>query len=152
MRLSSCSSIGWCRSAKTSPAMPHMSGRLPGRGHVAVEPLAHPELEADERPETRGIVAPPRVVRVQESSDGGGPEHPTLSRGPGEEDVPDQVPELTSEPLAERHPEAHLPARQDVPGERRRHGPLEDMLALPVPELQRRRNGRRVLHQDVVEQ
>src|SRR5689334_19186864 len=126
IRLRRPGSTGCRGSVHTRPAMPHISGArpcvAPGR---ARRPLAHPELEANERPEPRRAVAPARVVDLEDPLDLGRPEDAALSRGTRQQDVARHVSKFAVEPATQRHPEAHLRPREDLGRKGPQHRPLE---------------------------
>src|SRR5713226_260678 len=139
IRTSRPRSTGWRGSLKTRPAIPHMSGVLaPGR----TRPLAHPQLEANQRPQTSGAVTPTRVVDPEHSLNLHRTEDPPLARARGEQDVPSHVAQLTAEPRPQGHAETHLRPTENRRRERAAHGPLEQVLSDTVFELEGRRDRR----------
>src|SRR6266542_3995015 len=141
MRLSSSRSTGWPESTKAKPAMPHMLGSPRAMTGSGVGPAPHPELEAEHGPEPGRAVPTPTLVIAQQPVDPGRSEDPALTRARVQEQVVSHVAELAAEPGAERHPESHLPARENVRREPGSHSPLEYVLARSALQLERARDG-----------
>src|SRR5229473_860310 len=130
IRVSSSRSTGWARSPNAKPAMPHMLGGP--RARSVIGPATHPELEAEHGPKPGRTVSTPGLVRAQEPFDPGRSEDSALTRARIQQQVMSHLAQLAAEPGSQRHAEAHLPTRENLRRESRRHGLLEYVFARPV--------------------
>ena len=81
------------------------------------------------------------LVLTQQALQAFAPEVPAADASPVEKEVAGHLPEVAAEPLRHGHAEAHLAPPRRLGGELGGEGPLEQVLALPAPELQVRRAG-----------
>jgi len=110
-----------------------------------------PELEGDERPKLE-VEIPSLFVPLRHLLDVRGVKDAASSARLRQQQLPDKVAQLSSEPVPERDPEAVLGPVNDLVSQDFPHGSLEDVLHRPVAQPELRGNHGGELDQFVIEQ
>ena len=98
---------------------------------LRVDPLAEPEFQHQQRPETRLMWKSLRLMLVDQSFDGSGIEEIALLRALRKERLARKVFQLGAKPMIERHAEAHLFSSPDPGRNRVGEGFAQDPFAAP---------------------
>src|SRR4051812_22304588 len=106
-----------CRELRLFTACRQLPAASRKRLHAfTVDEGAIPEFEIGQRPDGVAAIGAAVAVRVEQLFDGAGVDDAALARGAIEQHVADDAVPGAARPVAERHREAHLRARQDFVG------------------------------------
>src|SRR5262249_4172065 len=120
--------------------------------YFAVDELARPHLEIDQRPEPLGMITRARLMFGDQVADKRWIEDAALPTSRAERVIFNHLAIRPAKPRADRRRESHFGSRQDLLGQNAFHGPTQDVFGSHAAQLHTLRQPRGEFDQPVIEE